>query len=80
MIIKQLVYKDKAIKKLIAISNELLEGNSNENIIFKAPTGAGKTIIIAEFLLQLVSNRKDSKTFSFIRQLPVNYTCRAKKN
>ena len=70
MIIKNLEYKEKAIKKLLDISNELLDGNSNENIIFKAPTGAGKTIIIADFLLRLVEKRKDNKTFSFIWAAP----------
>lgn len=70
MIIKNLEYKEKAIKKLLDIANELLEGNSNENIIFKAPTGAGKTIIVADFLLQLVEKRNDSKTFSFIWAAP----------
>jgi len=70
MIIKNLEYKEKAIKKLLDIANEILEGNSNENVIFKAPTGAGKTIIIAEFLLRLVEKRNDSKTFSFIWAAP----------
>lgn len=70
MIIKSLKYKEKAIAKLLDITNELLEGNSNESIIFKAPTGSGKTIIIADFLLRFVSNRKDSKTFSFIWAAP----------
>ncbi|MFA6027184.1 MAG: DEAD/DEAH box helicase family protein [Ignavibacteriaceae bacterium] len=70
MIIKNLMYKEKAIAKLLDLTNELLEGNSNENIIFKAPTGAGKTIIIADFLLRLVEKRNDSKTFSFIWAAP----------
>lgn len=70
MIIKNLEYKEKAIKKLLDITNELLDGNSNENIIFKAPTGAGKTIIIADFLLRLVDKRNDNKTFSFIWAAP----------
>ena len=70
MIIKNLEYKEKAIKKLLDIANELLDGNSNENIIFKAPTGAGKTIIIADFLLRLVEKRKDGKIFSFIWAAP----------
>ncbi len=70
MIIKNLKYKEKAIVKLLATTNELLESKSNENIIFKAPTGAGKTIIIADFLLRFVSNRNDSKTFSFIWAAP----------
>ena len=70
MIIKNLKYKKKAIVKLLDNTNELLEDNSNESIIFKAPTGSGKTIIMADFLLQFVSNRKDSKTFSFIWAAP----------
>ncbi len=70
MIIKNLDYKEKAIKKLLDIANELLEGKSNDNIIFKAPTGAGKTIIMADFLLQLVEKRNDHKTFSFIWAAP----------
>ena len=55
---------------MLDIANELLDGNSNENIIFKAPTGAGKTIIIADFLLRLVEKRKDGKIFSFIWAAP----------
>jgi type III restriction enzyme len=70
MIIKDLEYKEKAIKKLLDISNELLDANSNENIIFKAPTGAGKTIIIADFLMRLVEKRNDKKSFSFIWAAP----------
>jgi type III restriction enzyme len=70
MIIKHLEYKEKAIKRLLDISNELLDGNTNENIIFKAPTGAGKTIIIADFLLRLIEKRTDHKTFSIIWAAP----------
>ncbi len=70
MIIKNLEYKEKAINKLLEMTNELLDGKTNENIIFKAPTGAGKTIIIADFLLRLVEKRDDSKTFSFIWAAP----------
>lgn len=70
MIIKNLQYKEKSIAKLLDIANELVVGNDNENIIFKAPTGAGKTIIIADFLLRFVEKRKDHKTFSFIWAAP----------
>ena len=70
MIIKHLQYKEKAITKLLATVNELLEGKSSDSIIFKAPTGSGKTIIMAQFLLQLVSERRDSQTFSFIWAAP----------
>lgn len=70
MIFKNLEYKEKAIKKLLDIANELLDGNTNENMIFKAPTGAGKTIIMADFLLRLVEKRNDNKIFSFIWAAP----------
>lgn len=70
MIIKYLKYKEKAIKKLLETANELLESDGNENIIFKAPTGAGKTIIMADFLLRFVEKRNDNKIFSFIWAAP----------
>lgn len=70
MLIKELKYKTTAIKKLLEKANELLEYDRSDNIVFKAPTGAGKTIIMAEFLLQFVSARKDQKTFSFIWAAP----------
>lgn len=70
MIIKNLKYKEKAVRQLIEKVNELIGEDGSDNVIFKAPTGAGKTIIMAESLLVLVSNRKDNKTFSFIWAAP----------
>lgn len=70
MIIKNLVYKNTAIEELLAMTNKLLTYDNNDTIIFKAPTGSGKTIIMADFLLQFVSNRNDNKTFSFIWAAP----------
>lgn len=70
MITKDLKYKRIAIKKLLEKANELLEYNYRDNIVFKAPTGSGKTIIMAEFLLHFVSERKDHKVFSFIWAAP----------
>ena len=70
MIIKELKYKTKAISQLLEKINEIVDSSGNDNIILKAPTGSGKTIIMAEFILQFVSNRKDNKTFSFIWAAP----------
>lgn len=70
MIYKNLKYKNIAVKQLLEKANELLDESGSDNIIFKAPTGAGKTIIMAEFLLQFVSERKDHRTFSFIWAAP----------
>lgn len=70
MIYKDLKYKEKAIKELLEEVNELLDEKGSENIIFKAPTGAGKTIIMADFLQQFVTERKDNRLFSFIWAAP----------
>jgi type III restriction enzyme len=59
-------YQIKAINKLKNEVNELLESTENKTCIFKAPTGSGKTIMIAEFLKRLVKDRTDDKKFSFI--------------
>ena len=70
MIYKNLKYKETAVKQLLEKANELLDESGSDNIIFKAPTGAGKTIIMADFLMQFVSERKDHRTFSFIWAAP----------
>lgn len=70
MIYKNLKYKETAVKQLLEKANELLDESGSDNIIFKAPTGSGKTIIMAEFLMQFVSERKDQRTFSFIWAAP----------
>jgi len=38
----------------------------NAICIFQAPTGSGKTIMVAEFLKKLVKGREDQRKFSFI--------------
>ncbi len=70
MIYKNLKYKETAVKQLFEKANELLEESGSDSIIFKAPTGAGKTIIMADFLMQFISERKDHRTFSFIWAAP----------
>jgi len=67
---KTLKYQEKAIDKLVKQANELLEHSGPKTCIFKALTGSGKTIMMAEFLSRLVENRKDGKTFSFIWATP----------
>jgi len=67
---KTLKYQEEAVDKLIKQANELLERSGTKTCIFKAPTGSGKTIMMAEFLSRLIENRKDGKTFSFIWAAP----------
>jgi type III restriction enzyme len=59
-------YQEKAIVKLKSEVNELLESQNDEVIIFKSPTGSGKTLMTAEFLRRLIDARIDGKKFSFV--------------
>ena len=63
-------YQEKAIRELREKANNLLELQDSKTIVFKAPTGSGKTLMMAEFLKTLVENRIDTKTFSFIWTAP----------
>ena len=51
MILKN--YQEKAIKDLIGDSEELLR-HKGKKLVFKSPTGSGKTIIMAEFLKEFI--------------------------
>lgn len=63
-------YQNAAIKKLLARSKELLAQNGEKKIIFKAPTGSGKTIMMAEFLKQLIDDKEIKTPLSFIWTAP----------
>ena len=66
MIIELKNYQEKYIDKLKSETDDLLNQDGGKVCIFKAPTGSGKTIMMAEFLRRLVSYRDDGKRFSFI--------------
>jgi type III restriction enzyme len=59
-------YQEKAIEKLLATTKELLSSFESKKLVFKAPTGSGKTIMVAEFLKRLVNDREIKQSFSFI--------------
>jgi type III restriction enzyme len=59
-------YQEKAIVRLKAEVNDLLDAEGNKICIFKSPTGSGKTLMMAEFLKRLIDSRIDGKKFSFI--------------
>ncbi|MEF3691697.1 MAG: DEAD/DEAH box helicase family protein [Candidatus Moraniibacteriota bacterium] len=63
-------YQNTAIKKLLVRSKELLEQRGEKKIIFKAPTGSGKTIMTAEFLKQLIDDKEIKIPLSFIWTAP----------
>lgn len=59
-------YQEKAISKLKQEVNELLDSEGNKVCIFKAPTGSGKTLMMAEFMMRLIDSRIDGKKLSYI--------------
>jgi type III restriction enzyme len=48
-------YQEQAVSNLLQRASELLADSEGRKIVFKAPTGSGKTIMMAEFLKQLSS-------------------------
>ncbi len=63
MILKE--YQEKAIKKLVSKSQDLLDSSDDEICVLQAPTGSGKTIICAEFLKRFIKEYNEKK-FSFV--------------
>ena len=49
-------YQNEAVNELLNISIKLLNTNNQKKLIFKAPTGSEKTIVMAEFLKQLIES------------------------
>lgn len=63
-------YQETAVTKLKFTTNSLFELSGGKIIVFEAPTGSGKTVMMAEFLKEFVENREDEKEFSFIWTAP----------
>ena len=51
------IYQENAIDGLLTKAKRLLGYSGNKKLVFKSPTGSGKTIMMAEFLKQLVDDR-----------------------
>ena len=59
-------YQKQAVENLHRKIENSLRSSDNEVVIFQAPTGSGKTVMVSELLKELVSKREDDKRFSFI--------------
>lgn len=59
-------YQEKGVVRLREAFNELLDTQNNEVLIFKSPTGSGKTIMVAEAIRRIIDSRIDGKQLSFL--------------
>jgi type III restriction enzyme len=64
------IYQENAIDDLLTKSKRLLGYSGSKKLVFKAPTGSGKTIMMAEFLKQLVDDRDIKQSLGFIWTAP----------
>jgi len=62
-------FQSNAVKKILSRSEDLFLSGENKKLIFKSPTGSGKTIILAEFLKQF-SEKHINKKVSIIWAAP----------
>lgn len=63
-------YQKNAIGELLEKSKKLLGYSGSKKLVFKAPTGSGKTIMMAEFLKRLVDDREINQPLAFIWTAP----------
>jgi type III restriction enzyme len=64
------IYQQNAIDELLTKAKKLLSLDGGKKLVFKAPTGSGKTIMMAEFLKQLVNDREIRQSLGFIWTAP----------
>ena len=63
-------YQEKAIEELTGEAKKYLERDMIESIVFESPTGSGKTIMMAEFLVKICSLQEFEDDLSFIWTAP----------
>ncbi len=64
------IYQENAKDELLTKTRRLLGYSGSKKLVFKSPTGSGKTIMMAEFLKQLVDDREVRQSLGFIWTAP----------
>ena len=60
-------YQEKAVKDLLSYSRDFIEENFDESkILFRSPTGSGKTVMVANFLERFIAESNPANDFAFI--------------
>ncbi len=65
------IYQENAIDDLLSKAKRLLTRSGEKKLVFKSPTGSGKTIMMAQFLKQLVDDPEVRTELSFIWTAPL---------
>lgn len=63
-------YQENAVDDLLGKAKKLLKYSGEKKLVFKSPTGSGKTIMMAEFLKQLTDDREVRESLSYIWTAP----------
>ena len=64
------IYQENVIEELLEKAKKLLAYSGEKKLVFKSPTASGKTIMMAQFLKQLVEDRETRQLISFIWTAP----------
>ncbi|MBI5099199.1 MAG: DEAD/DEAH box helicase family protein [Nitrospirae bacterium] len=63
-------YQENTVDELLGKAKKLLKYSGEKKLVFKSPTGSGKTIMMAEFLKRLADDRDVRESLSFIWTAP----------
>lgn len=63
-------YQENAIEELLGKAKRLMGYSGEKKLVFKSPTGSGKTIMMAGFLKKLIDDREVRESLSFIWTAP----------
>lgn len=55
-------FQEDAVTSLVKRYNQQKDGSRDNYIVFKSPTGSGKTIMMGEFLRRIITNNDDGNT------------------
>ena len=59
-------YQENAVNNLKIKVENVVRSSEPGVVVFQAPTGSGKTLVVSELLKRFIRNRKDDKMFSFV--------------
>jgi len=68
------IYQQNAIDELLEKAKRLLGYPGSKKLVFKSPTGSGKTIMMAEFLKQLVDDNPARRSLNAAYYFTISVT------